>query len=34
MNFKDKPNFQNIYYWIDTKQIDVTNFDLPHRKAG
>lgn len=33
MNFKEKPNFQNIYYWIDTKQINITNFDLPHRKA-
>lgn len=34
MDFKEKPNFQNIYYWIDTKQIAVTNFDLPHRKSG
>ena len=34
MEFKSKPNFQNIYYWIDTKQIDITNFDLPHRKVG
>lgn len=32
MNFKEKPNFQNIYYWIDTKQINITNFDLPHRR--
>lgn len=34
MDFKEIPNFQNIYYWIDTKQIAVTNFDLPHRKSG
>ncbi len=34
MDFKEKPNYQNIYYWIDTKQIDISNFDLPHRKIG
>lgn len=34
MDFKEKPNYQNIYYWIDTKQINISNFDLPHRKSG
>lgn len=34
IKFKEMPTFQNIYYWIDTKQIDVTNFDLPHRKVA
>jgi len=34
IDFKEKPNFQNIYYWIDTKQINITNFDLPHRKTS
>lgn len=31
MSFKEKPNFQNIYYWIDKDKLNIKNIDLTHK---
>lgn len=31
MKFKIQPSYQEIYYWINTRQIDITEYDLTHK---
>lgn len=31
MYFKEKPSFQNIYYWIDKGKLNIKNIDLTHK---
>ena len=31
IKFKIQPSFQEIYYWIETKQLNIKSEDLPHK---